>query len=217
MNANVQQNLEDLYSSNAFGDISEWRNLDDAALRAECADLRAHWLSQGWEVHLIDADDMVEFLRQQWLSTYLIGDEHGADTTVEAGSLEQALELAKDWARDGSWDTRCEIDVFAVELDPTQDDGRDRRGAEVGNRVWATVEVGEDPPEPECTEDAHDWQAPHSIVGGLRENPGVWSQGGTTMTHHSVCAHCGLHRHETRHGAQRNPGQLDTVEYRRGE
>ncbi len=146
--------------------------------------------------------------------TYLIGDELGEDTTVQADSLEQALELACDWARDGSWDTKFELDVFAVELDPAQDDGRDRRGAEVGERLWGAVEVGEDPPEPECSEDEHDWRAPHSVVGGLSENPGVWSAGGTTMTFHRVCAHCGLHRHETCHGAQRNPGQLDTIEYR---
>jgi len=145
--------------------------------------------------------------------TYLIGDEHGADATVQALSLADALELARDWARDGSWDTKCELDVFAVELDPSQDDGRDRRGAEVGERVWDTVEVGSDPEPPACVADEHDWQTPHAVVGGLRENPGVWSAGGTTTTYHYVCAHCGCHRRETLHGAQRNPGQADTIEY----
>lgn len=148
---------------------------------------------------------------------YLIGDEHVSDTVVQADSLEDALELARDWARDGSWDQRCEVDVFAVELDLDAYESGNKREAYVGDLAWATVEVGEDPPEPECSEDEHDWRAPHSVVGGLSENPGVWSEGGTTMTFHRVCAHCGLNRHETRHGAQRNPGQLDTVEYRRAD
>jgi hypothetical protein len=158
------------------------------------------------------------------LRLYLIGDECVSDTVVHAEDMDQALELAKDWARDGFWDHRCEVDVFAVELNQFQPDGSDRYsngrmgGDEVGDREWATVEVGEDPPEPECSEaDGHDWQRPHEIVGGLSENPGVWSAGGTTMTFHSVCANCGLHKHETHVGAQRNPGQLDTVEYRRGD
>ena len=148
------------------------------------------------------------------LRPYLIGDECVSDTVVYAASLADALELAQDWARDGSWDHRCEVDVFAVELDLAAYESGDKRQSYIGDLSWATVEVGEDPPEPECTEDEHDWQRPHEIVGGLRENPGVWSEGGTTMTFHSVCAHCGLHKHETHCGAQRNPGQLDTVEYR---
>jgi len=216
MTADKLRILGDLWASNAFGDVAEWRTLGGAELRAECARLHAHWVSLGWSVGTFNAQDMLEYLQRQWQPrTFLIGDEHVSDTTVQADSLEDALELARDWARDGSWDHRCEVDVFAVELDPLADDGRDRRGAEVGDRAWTTVEVGEDPPEPECSEDEHDWQAPHDVVGGLRENPGVWSAGGTTMTFHRVCAHCGLHRHETCHGAQRNRGQLDTIEYRR--
>lgn len=148
------------------------------------------------------------------MKSYLIGDEHGADEIIQAESLEQALDLACDWAKGGSWDCRCEIEVFAVEFDTTvKNNGSDRRGEEIGDREWTTVEVGENQPEPECTEDSHDWQTPHDIVGGLKENPGVWSLGGTTMTYHSVCSHCGLHRHETTYGAQRNPGQLDKIKY----
>jgi hypothetical protein len=217
MTADKLRILGDLWASNAFGDVAEWRKLGGEELRAECAGLHAHWVTLGYSVGSFNAQDMLEYLHRQWQPrTFLIGDEHVSDTTVQADSMEDALELARDWARDGSWDHRCEVDVFAVELDPLADDGRDRRGAEVGDRTWTTVEVGEDAPEPECSEaDEHDWQAPHDVVGGLRENPGVWSAGGTTMTFHRVCAHCGLHRHETCHGAQRNRGQLDTIEYRR--
>lgn len=66
MNAVLIRKLRDLYSSNAFGDISDWRSLDGAALRAECADLHAHWASMTWKVDDFDASDMAEFLLEQW-------------------------------------------------------------------------------------------------------------------------------------------------------
>jgi hypothetical protein len=217
MTADKLRILGDLWASNAFGDVTEWRKLGGAELRAECARLQAHWVSLGWSVGTFNAQDMLEYLQRQWQPrTFLIGDEHVSDTTVQADSLEDALELARDWARDGSWDHRCEVDVFAVELDPLADDGRDRRGAEVGDRTWTTVEVGEDAPEPECEEaDEHDWRSPHSVLSGLKENPGVWSEGGTKMVFRKVCKHCGCYRTETSVGAQRNPGELDRIEYDR--
>jgi hypothetical protein len=148
------------------------------------------------------------------LRPYLIGDECVSDTVVYAASLEDALDLAKDWERDGSWDQRCEVDVFAVELDLDAYENGNRREAYIGYLAWATVEVGEDPPEPECeAADEHDWCSPHSVLGGLTENPGVWSEGGTKMVFRKVCKHCGCYRTETSVGAQRNPGELDRLEY----
>lgn len=49
--------------------------------------------------------------------------------------------------------------------------------------------------------------------GGMRENPGVWSRGGTTYAFHSRCVLCGMQREEVRYGSQRNPDQCDTVRY----
>ena len=213
MTADKLRILGDLWASNAFGDVTEWQNLGGAELRAECAGLHAHWTSLGWNVGMFNAQDMIEYLQRRWQPpTFLIGDEH-TDTIVEADSLEDALEAARDWARDGSWDHRCEVDVFAVRLNPLVDDGRDRRGAIAGVRVWTTVEVGEDPPEPDCEADEHDWRSPHSVLSGLKENPGVWSEGGTRMVFRKVCKHCGCYRTETSVGAQRNPGELDRIEY----
>jgi hypothetical protein len=59
--------------------------------------------------------------------------------------------------------------------------------------------------------DDHDWTSEGE--GGCRENPGVWSHGGTTMIFSSHCRKCGLHRTETSLGSQRNPGEHDTTEY----
>ena len=48
-----------------------------------------------------------------------------------------------------------------------------------------------EPEEPECLPGRdHDWQSPFSLLGGLRENPGVQSHGGGIMMR-EVCAHCG--------------------------
>ena len=68
--------------------------------------------------------------------------------------------------------------------------------------------------EPECTnEDGHDWQSPFSIVGGIKENPGVWSLGGTKMSFYEVCSCCGMHKREKHYGSQRNPDEQDTATY----
>lgn len=69
-------------------------------------------------------------------------------------------------------------------------------------------------PECEAAEDGeHDWRSPHQIVGGLKENPGVWSNGGTRMSFLQVCACCGAVKHTHSAGSQRNPDEpSETVE-----
>lgn len=47
--------------------------------------------------------------------------------------------------------------------------------------------------EPACREGEHDWRAPHSVVGGLKDNPGVFGKGGGVV-YTEVCAHCGTYR-----------------------
>lgn len=56
----------------------------------------------------------------------------------------------------------------------------------------------------------HDWQTPFHLVGGIRENPGVWSGGGTRMSYKYCCAKCGKYKTEHHSGSQRNAG--DPVE-----
>lgn len=72
--------------------------------------------------------------------------------------------------------------------------------------------------EPACTSDGpgdddggHDWRSPHSLLGGLKENPGVWGGSGTRMSVKTVCAACGKYRTETSAGSQRNHGEPDAV------
>lgn len=51
-----------------------------------------------------------------------------------------------------------------------------------------------DPVEPDCDgEHEHDWRSPYSVLGGSRENPGVWGHGGGVIIR-EVCAHCGAYK-----------------------
>lgn len=50
------------------------------------------------------------------------------------------------------------------------------------------------PDAPSCTEAEHDWRSPLAIVGGIKENPGVWSTGGASITMIECCMHCGCKR-----------------------
>ncbi len=82
----------------------------------------------------------------------------------------------------------------------------DRDNYDAEGTIWIDVSVrntltGEsdsetvqlDEPEPECVEDAHDWRSPYSVLGGMKENPGVWGNGGGVISK-TVCAHCGMYR-----------------------
>lgn len=55
-----------------------------------------------------------------------------------------------------------------------------------------------------CT---HEWRRPYAVVGGCRENPGVWSMGGTRLREEEVCKRCGLYRTTYYAGSQRNPDE----------
>ncbi len=60
--------------------------------------------------------------------------------------------------------------------------------------------------------EAHEWTSEGE--GGLKENPGVFSLGGTTMLFETHCRKCGLQRKEYHTGSQRNPGEHDVFQYR---
>ena len=63
---------------------------------------------------------------------------------------------------------------------------------------WIDDVCGTDPAD-------HDWTSEGE--GGLDENPGVWSLGGTKLLTREHCTRCGLCREETHAGSQRNPGE----------
>jgi hypothetical protein len=65
---------------------------------------------------------------------------------------------------------------------------------------------------PRCPSGAgHEWTSDGE--GGCRENPGVWSLGGTTFQFSAHCIHCSVRRIHIDYGSQRNPDECDTVRY----
>lgn len=90
----------------------------------------------------------------------------------------------REWARGGSWDNDRTIWVrdYAWAIDPW--DGINLKDYD------ASVTTAIDPPGPKCSGGAHDWRAPFKVLGGLKENPGVWGSGGGVKIRR-VCANCG--------------------------
>lgn len=113
------------------------------------------------------------------MKTYLITDDSGSGEFF-ANDWEDALEQAEEWTQELYEDveeTRW-VDVVITDTETGEERTRDYTF---------------DPKPPECTEDEHDWYAPHSILGGLEENPGVWGHGGGTIST-DICKHCGCAR-----------------------
>lgn len=110
--------------------------------------------------------------------------EEGYDfVMIEADDAEGALDGAEAaYADSGSYDTSN--GTVWVTWHAIDEDGR-----AVASR---TIRI--DPPEPRCLAlQDHDWQSPYELLGGLKENPGVWGHGGGVVIH-EVCAHCGCLR-----------------------
>lgn len=102
--------------------------------------------------------------------------------TVEAESAEAALadfdpEESADYdtSRGTVW-----VRIHARNVDDREDDAS------------RTYQIDQD--EPPCPGgDEHDWQTPHDIVGGVKENPGVVGHGGGIIMA-ECCMHCGMRK-----------------------
>jgi hypothetical protein len=138
--------------------------------------------------------------------TYILRmlDGSGVEREIEAESLDDARNEARDWAREGyeSVEETCWISVRIFDAD----------GEDIDD-VTVTCE----PREPKCREGEHDWQSPHRIVGGIRENPGVWGNGGGVVIH-EVCVHCGTERVTDTWAQDRSTGRqgLTSIRYEAG-
>lgn len=114
---------------------------------------------------------------------------HADDGSIEVESeCETGEEAAQEYVDGGSWGDgeTSWIDVL-VWQEAIDCDGDICRVNEAEHTI--TVQ----PSEPACTESEHDWQSPYEILGGLKENPGVWGSGGGVIIT-EVCLHCGCAR-----------------------
>jgi hypothetical protein len=148
------------------------------ASKITAPELVKEWLeNEGEEVEMVDGS--VCLSPKEW---------HMSDGNAEiTGEFDSGKEAAQDYVDGGDWGDRsetCWITVRVWRL-AVNGDGEIVSVDEDSHKITLEAE------EPECThEDGHDWQSPHEIVGGIKENPGVYGHGGG-VTMEEVCMHCG--------------------------
>jgi hypothetical protein len=115
-----------------------------------------------------------------------VADDGNAE--VEYPHAATGREAAEEYVADGDWgDDGGYVDVSAWRV------GIDGNGESVRVEEHSHI-VDIETPEPECADgETHDWQSPFEVLGGIKENPGVWGNGGGVMIR-EVCAHCGRYR-----------------------
>jgi hypothetical protein len=170
------------------------------------------------------------------MTTYYCNDGN-AELEIEA---ESAQDAAQEYVDGGDWGEgekttwvsvcvtpRCVMCEGSGEDENAADDATDEEkecvscdgtGRIEADREYITITI--EPDEPSCTDsrgDDHDWQSPIELVGGIKENPGVFGHGGGVRIH-EVCIYCGTER-VTDTWAQ-NPANgeqgLNSVEYEEG-
>jgi len=120
---------------------------------------------------------------------------------VEAANMAEALECASTWVDEGDW-SKCsgEVCVRVTEMI----DG------EEGDWECTYVDITQDAEEPFCEQgDSHEWESPYEIVGGCKENPGMWSEG-SSLTVKRCCSNCGMYK-VTKY--KDYMGSQETIEY----
>ena len=97
-----------------------------------------------------------------------------------------AIACAEEWLRTGDyWDQGKTIFLRAEVLKLNEDDCY----FETLGPVYMELQ----PKPPACKAEEHEWLSPYSLVGGLKENPGVWGSGGGVLSK-EVCRHCGMYQ-----------------------
>jgi len=112
----------------------------------------------------------------------------GADDYVDCEDDDEAIEAAVEWLDETDWDDSSPGRVHAT-VYRIADDGTET------NIGTATLIIEQR--EPACCgenpSDEHKWSSDHDLVGGIKENPGVWGHGGGVVIH-EVCLYCGCER-----------------------
>lgn len=140
------------------------------------------------------------------LRSYTLRDEAGTEKVISAASMDDAEVQAKEWVRDGDYG-QIEKTIWIDAEIFTNDDSE---------RSFVTVAI--DPVVPPCKSgETHNWQSPYRLVGGLRENPGVFGNGGGVIIT-EACVVCGCRRTTDTWAQNPTTGKqgLTSVEYAEG-
>lgn len=117
------------------------------------------------------------------MATYRVQDEHTGED-FDAADDQAAMEYGEQWLSSGDWprSQTLYLDANVFRLPPDGD-----------AELVGTASVELHPEEPKCSGEDHAWASPHSLLGGLKENPGVWGSGGGVRIK-EVCRHCGAYK-----------------------
>lgn len=125
----------------------------------------------------------------------LDGGEGGAGW-FDAEDLDDAWNQAVEWTLDGAWGEGGYVVTLYVRSDETDEDGDPVEERDEPVEIPQDEELlDEHRRDHERSGHEHEWESPHSLVGGLQENPGVQSHGGLHISAEYRCA-CGARRVE---------------------
>lgn len=137
--------------------------------------------------------------RQHLLTAWIVSEDGCDFATVTADDIGSAVEQARDDIDTSVYDTSRGTVYADIRV----------RNAVTGEESEFTLSVDQD--EPECSADDHDWQSPYEVLGGIKENPGVWGNGGGVIIS-EVCAHCGAYRKTNTWAQRRDTGEQGLTE-----
>lgn len=119
-----------------------------------------------------------------WSNAEIVEEDHDSGEEAAQAYVDQEYVDNGDWG-DDSETHYVDVNVWRMGVDK---DGDIVPVDEESHTITVTPSV------PDCEDDCeHDWQSPYEIVGGIKENPGVWGKGGGVVIH-EVCMHCGCER-----------------------
>jgi|GEM_PF-5876403 len=145
----------------------------------------------------LEADRLRDEARAAWLASdepraWRVADDQ-ASWMVEGLAPSDIEERLEDEAAQYDRDDPREPMLYSLDaapIDPVTGEADRREGMGVSGCL--------DGEEPDCVDgEEHDWCSPLSVLGGLRENPGVWGRGAGIVSRY-VCGNCGAYQvHET--------------------
>jgi hypothetical protein len=142
-----------------------------------------------------------------------VADDGNAE--VKYPDAESGAEAAQEYVDDGSWGDSAEtswvnVTTWRPVLLLLDGETEWARADEESHTITLEAE------EPDCADgEEHDWRSPHSVLGGLEDDPGVQGHGGGVIIT-EVCAHCGIYRVTDTWAQDMSTGEqgLTSVEYR---
>jgi hypothetical protein len=163
--------------------------------------------------HMIDSAQLLRVLEEQATNAWELVDGslvvepdmwHADDGNAEiAEKHDSGEDAAQSYVDGGDWGDTDETRWIKVATwrEGIDEDGDIVRVDEQSHKI--TIE----PDEPDCADgQGHDWQSPYSILGGLKENPGVWGSGGGVRIE-EVCMRCGCSKTTDTWAQDRSDGE----------